>query len=85
MPLPQPGGRPFYTRYVVIGDKKTTNEQLSEIKNKTNCGFLCINPMKPKFNFISDNKIHNSVYVSFIIIYYYNKKIYIIYVLFIYI
>lgn len=63
-PLPQPGGRPFFNRYVIIGDKKTPTETLAEIKNKANCAILCTNLMKPKFNFISDDKIHNCVNVS---------------------
>lgn len=64
MPLPQPGGRPFYTRYVVIGDKKSAKDTLAEvsIKNKAKCAILCTNQLKPKFNFISDNKIHNCPY-----------------------
>uniref|UniRef100_A0A182Y2C3 Uncharacterized protein n=1 Tax=Anopheles stephensi TaxID=30069 RepID=A0A182Y2C3_ANOST len=63
-PLPQPGGRPFYNRYVVVGDKKTTKETLAEVnaKNKTKCAILCSNPMKPKFNFVSDDKIHSCSY-----------------------
>ncbi|XP_055531516.1 transmembrane protein 209 [Wyeomyia smithii] len=63
-PLPQPGGRPFYHRYVVLADKKTPKETLAEAKtkNKAKCAILCSNPMKPKFNFISDDKIHNSAY-----------------------
>lgn len=60
-PLPQPGGRPFYNRYVVISDKKSPKETLAEVstKNKAKCAILCSNPMKPKFNFVSDDKIHN--------------------------
>ncbi|KAL9700446.1 hypothetical protein quinque_003887 [Culex quinquefasciatus] len=60
-PLPQPGGRPFYHRYVVLADKKSQKETLAEVatKNKAKCAILCSNPMKPKFNFISDDKIHN--------------------------
>ncbi|XP_058463473.1 transmembrane protein 209 isoform X1 [Malaya genurostris] len=63
-PLPQPGGRPFYHRYVVIADKKSPKETLAEVKtkNKAKCAILCSNPLKPKFNFISDDKIHNSAY-----------------------
>ncbi|XP_053683142.1 transmembrane protein 209 [Sabethes cyaneus] len=63
-PLPQPGGRPFYHRYVVLADKKNPKETLAEVKtkNKAKCAILCSNPMKPKFNFISDDKIHNNAY-----------------------
>ncbi|XP_055625345.1 transmembrane protein 209 [Toxorhynchites rutilus septentrionalis] len=59
-PLPQPGGRPFYHRYVVMADKTSPKETLLEVKtkNKAKCAILCTNPMKPKFNFISDDKIH---------------------------
>lgn len=65
-PLPQPGGRPFYHRYVVLADKKSQKETLAEVatKNKAKCAILCSNPMKPKFNFISDDKIHNCAHVS---------------------
>lgn len=63
--------RPFYNRYVVIGDIKKSNTDLhilSEInKNKSKCGILCSSTLSPKFNFISDNKIHNCAYVSDII------------------
>lgn len=62
MPLPQPGGRPFFNRYVVIGDKKTPKETIAEVKNKSKCAILCTNQLKPKFNFISDDKVHNCAY-----------------------
>lgn len=63
-PLPQPGGRPFYNRYVVVGEKKTTKETLAEVKNKNKakCAILYSNPLKPKFNFVSDDKIHSCAY-----------------------
>ncbi|XP_058055014.1 transmembrane protein 209 [Anopheles bellator] len=63
-PLPQPGGRPFYNRYVVVGDKKSSKETLAEVsgKNKAKCAILCTNPMKPKLNFVSDDKIHSCAY-----------------------
>ncbi|KAG4066219.1 hypothetical protein HA402_000443 [Bradysia odoriphaga] len=61
-PLPQPGGRAFFNRYVVAGDKKSPKEIIAEVKNKTKCAILCTNVMKPKLNFISDGKIHNSVH-----------------------
>ncbi|XP_308809.5 transmembrane protein 209 isoform X1 [Anopheles gambiae] len=63
-PLPQPGGRPFFNRYVVVGDKKTTKETLAEVntKNKAKCAILYSNPLKPKFNFVSDDKIHSCAY-----------------------
>lgn len=60
LPLPQPGGRPFF-RYVVVGDKKAQKETLSEVKNKAKCAILCTNLLKPTFNLISDDKIHSSV------------------------
>ncbi|GAB0090352.1 transmembrane protein 209 [Sergentomyia squamirostris] len=62
MPLPQPGGRSFYDRYVIVGDKKSQKETLAEVRNKSKCAILCTNPIKPFFNFISDNKIHESVH-----------------------
>lgn len=68
MPLPQPGGRAFYNRYVVWGDnKKSPKETLDEVKSKAKCAILCTNPHKPKFNFICDDKIHhcNHVRVDF--------------------
>lgn len=59
-PLPQPGGRPFYSRYVISGNKKTSKEILAEVnKTKLKCAILFANPMKPKFNFVSNDKIHN--------------------------
>ncbi|KAJ6640637.1 Transmembrane protein [Pseudolycoriella hygida] len=61
-PLPQPGGRAFFNRYVVSGDKKTPKEIVAEVKNKTKCAILYTNIMKPKLNFISDGKIHNCVH-----------------------
>lgn len=64
MPLPQPGGRPFYNRYVVCGDKKTPKETIEEVKSKSKCAILCSSPIKPKFNFVSDEKIHNCNHVS---------------------
>lgn len=67
MPLPQPGGRPFYNRYVVLGDKKSPRETIIEVKNKSRCAILFTNTVKPKFNFISDDKIHSCIHVSFII------------------
>lgn len=63
MPLPQPGGRPF-NRYVVWGDKKTPKEIVEEVKARTKCAIMVTNPAKPKFNFISDDKIHNCNHVS---------------------
>lgn len=66
MPLPQPGGRPFYNRYVVWGDKKSAKETLEEVKTKAKCAILCSNPHKPKFNFISDDKVHNCTHVCII-------------------
>lgn len=61
-PLPQPGGRPFYNRYIILGDKKTPNETIAEVTNKAKCAILCTNPLKPKFNFISDAKIQNCIH-----------------------
>lgn len=63
MPLPQPGGRPFYNRYVVIGDKKSIRETVEEVKAKTKTAIMMNNPTKPKFNFISDDKLHHCSHV----------------------
>uniref|UniRef100_A0A336K9D8 CSON005613 protein n=1 Tax=Culicoides sonorensis TaxID=179676 RepID=A0A336K9D8_CULSO len=59
MPLPD-RSRPFYGQYVIEidGNKKSQAEILNDVKNKTKCAILCMNPMKPKLNFISDEKIH---------------------------
>lgn len=59
MPLPQPGGRPFYNRYVVFADKKSLKETIEEVNSKSKCAILVTNPTKPKFNFISDDKVHS--------------------------
>lgn len=62
-PLPQPGGRPFYTRYVVHGDKRTHDEIKAEVRNKSGCAILCTNgQQRPKFNFITARTIHSSVH-----------------------
>lgn len=61
LPLPQPGGRPFYDRYVVLGDKRSHSELMAEIKNKAKCAILVSNPLKPVFNFISAKKVNESV------------------------
>lgn len=63
-PLPQPGGRPFYNRYVVMGDKKSPDEIKAEVRNKSGCAILCTNALRPKFNFITNKTIHNAVHVS---------------------
>jgi Cytochrome B561, N terminal len=64
-PLPSPGGRPFYNRYVVeVADKKSPKETVADVKNKCKCAILCTSPLKPKFNFICDEKIHNCAHVS---------------------
>lgn len=60
LPLPQSGGRSFYNRYVVVSDKNMTQDMIIEAqnKNKSKCAILCSDPMRPKLNFISDNKVH---------------------------
>lgn len=63
-PLPPPGGRPFFHRYVVLGDKKSFKETLEEVKSKSKYAILYTNPTKPKFNFISDDKVHHCNHVS---------------------
>lgn len=67
MPLPQGSGRPFYDRYIVWGDKKSPKETLEEVKAKAKCAIMVTNAHKPKFNFISDDKIHNCNHVRFTI------------------
>ncbi|XP_073837897.1 transmembrane protein 209 [Musca autumnalis] len=63
MPLPQGGGRPFYNRYVIIGEeKRSAKDTVALVQNKARCAILCSNPLKPKFNFISDGEIHNCAY-----------------------
>lgn len=63
MPLPQGGGRPFYSRYVILGeDKRSAKDTVALVQNKAKCAILCSNPLKPKFNFISDGEIHNCAY-----------------------
>lgn len=64
MPLPQPGGRSFFNRYVVWGEKKPPKETIEEVRAKAKFAILCSNPVKPKFNFICDDKIHNCNHVS---------------------
>lgn len=61
LPLPQPGGRPFYDRYVIVGDKKSHSELAAEVKNKAKCAIVVSNPLKPVFNFFSSSKLHDSV------------------------
>lgn len=61
LPLPQPGGRPFYDRYVIVGDKKSHSELMAEVKNKAKCAILVSNPLKPVFHFANANKINDSV------------------------
>lgn len=60
-PLPEIS-RPFYNRYVIIGDSKKTNVDhyvKEATRNKSKCAILCSNPITPKFNFVTD-KIHGS-------------------------
>ncbi|KAH8300537.1 hypothetical protein KR018_011924, partial [Drosophila ironensis] len=64
MPLPQGGGRPFHSRYVLTrDDKRSTKELVNAVRNKAHCAFLTTsNQNKPHFNFISDKELHNSAY-----------------------
>lgn len=59
MPLPHPEGRPFFNRYVIVSEKKSQKEIVEQVKNKSKCAILCTNVNKPKFDFISDEKIHH--------------------------
>lgn len=57
--------RAFYSRYVIVGDVKKTNSDhlLKEVtRNKGKCGIVCSNPVTPKFNFITSEKVHTSSY-----------------------
>lgn len=65
MPLPN-RNRPFYSQYVIEidGSMKSQTEILNEMKNKAKCAILCMNPMNPKINFISDEMIHTCAHVS---------------------
>ncbi|CAD7003566.1 unnamed protein product [Ceratitis capitata] len=63
MPLPQGGGRPFFSRYVIMGkEKRSAKETMALVQNKAHCAILCTNPQKPRFNFISDKEIHTCAY-----------------------
>ncbi|KAI8041853.1 transmembrane protein 209 [Drosophila gunungcola] len=64
MPLPQGGGRPFHSRYVLIRDeKRSTKDVVNAVHNKAHCAILTTsNQLNPKFNFISDKELHNCVY-----------------------
>lgn len=64
-PLPAPGGRPFFNRYIVLGDKKSLKETIEEVKSKSKCAILYTIPTKPKFNFISDDKVHHCNHVRY--------------------
>ncbi|XP_032591607.1 transmembrane protein 209 [Drosophila grimshawi] len=61
MPLPQGGGRPFHSRYVLIRqEKRSTKDLVNAVNNKAHCAILVTNnQLKPKFNFISDKELHN--------------------------
>ncbi|XP_037944362.1 transmembrane protein 209-like [Teleopsis dalmanni] len=62
-PLPQGGGRPFYSRYILKGDeKRSAKDTIAAVQNKANCAILCTNLIKPKFNFISEGEIHSCAY-----------------------
>ncbi|KAH8380194.1 hypothetical protein KR009_009440, partial [Drosophila setifemur] len=64
MPLPQGGGRPFHSRYVLTRDeKRSTRDIVNAVHNKAHCAILITsNQLNPKFNFISDKELHNCVY-----------------------
>lgn len=62
-PLPPPGGRPFFNRYVVLCEKKSAREIVEEVKSKSKCAIVYTNATKPKFNFLSDDKIHHCNHV----------------------
>lgn len=60
LPLPQPGGRPFYDRYVIVSDKKSPSELIADVKNKAKCAILVSNSLKPVFHFVCANEINHS-------------------------
>ncbi|EDW69060.2 transmembrane protein 209 [Drosophila virilis] len=64
MPLPQGGGRPFHSRYVLIREeKRSTKDIINAVNNKAHCAILVTNnQLKPKFNFISEKELHNCAY-----------------------
>ncbi|XP_060656094.1 transmembrane protein 209 [Drosophila nasuta] len=64
MPLPQGGGRPFHSRYVLMREeKRSTKDIINAVNNRAHCAFLITNSqMKPKFNFISEKELHNCAY-----------------------
>ncbi|KAH8398818.1 hypothetical protein KR222_007962 [Zaprionus bogoriensis] len=64
MPLPQGGGRPFHSRYVLTREeKRSTKDIINAVNNKAHCAFLVTNnQLKPKFNFISEKELHNCAY-----------------------
>lgn len=54
--------RPFYSRYVTIGDARKPNMDhfvKEATKNKAKCAILCSNQFTPKLNFVTD-KIHGT-------------------------
>ncbi|XP_034483377.1 transmembrane protein 209 [Drosophila innubila] len=64
MPLPQGGGRPFHSRYVLTREeKRSTKDIINAVNNKAHCAILITNnQLKPKFNFISEKELHNCAY-----------------------
>lgn len=63
VPLPQGDGRPFFSRYVVIGEeKRPIKDAQSLVQNKSGCAIFCTNILHPKFNFVSDGEIYNCNY-----------------------
>ncbi|XP_016965041.1 transmembrane protein 209-like [Drosophila biarmipes] len=66
MPMPQDVGyRPFFSRFVIIGDKRSIKENVeSRVNNKASCAIMATSYLDqlPKFNFISDNRLHDCVY-----------------------
>ena len=63
MPLPQGGGRSFFSRYVIMGDpKRSAKDTIALVNNRAHCAILFTNSLKPRFNFISEKEIHSCAY-----------------------
>ncbi|EDV50759.2 transmembrane protein 209 [Drosophila erecta] len=65
MPTAQEGGRrPFYSRYVVIGDNNPIEDMVSRVNNRANCAILATGNHEPdpKFNFFSGKEVQDCLY-----------------------
>uniref|UniRef100_A0A1A9VSU6 Transmembrane protein 209 n=1 Tax=Glossina austeni TaxID=7395 RepID=A0A1A9VSU6_GLOAU len=63
LPLPHKINRPFYNRYVIIAQhNRYAPDSVAIVNNRAGCAILCIDPLKPHFNFISHGEIHSCAY-----------------------